>query len=96
MTRSQSPFNFNSQSIKYLKHLSIIAFNKKSLKNYSSLKMSKYYHIVAVELLMALVNEMLLGSFSIKSYSFSVDILEDFIKAKKFFIKYKIKLNYSK
>ncbi len=96
MTRSQSPFNFKSQSIKYLKHLSIIAFNKKSLKKYSILKMSKYEKIEAVELLRALENEMLLGSFSIKSDSFSVDVLEDFIKAKKFFIKDKIKLNYSK
>lgn len=58
--------------------------------------MSKYEKIEAVELLRALENEMLLGSFSIKSDSFSVDVLEDFIKAKKFFINDKIKFNYSK
>ena len=96
MTRSQSPFNFKLQSIKYLKHLSIIAFSKKSLKKYSNLKMSKYERIESVELLRSLENEMSLGSFSIKSDSFSIDVLEDFLKAKKFFLKDKIKFNYIK
>ena len=39
---------------------------------------------------------MKLGSFSIKSDSFSIDILDDFIKAKKYFLNDKIKLKYEK
>mgnify|MGYP006182363457 CR=1 FL=1 len=96
MTRSQTPFNFYSQNINYLKHLSIIAFNKKSLKKYAKLKISNYEKIESIELLRAIENDMLLGSFPIKSDSFSIDILEDFFKAKKFFLKDKIKLNYIK
>jgi 3-deoxy-manno-octulosonate cytidylyltransferase (CMP-KDO synthetase) len=94
MTRSQTPFNFYSKDISYLKHLSIIAFNKISLKKYSAFKISNYEKIESIELLRAIENDMSLGSFPIKTDSFSIDVLEDFIKAKKFFLRDKIKLSY--
>ena len=56
--------------------------------------MSKYEKIESIELLRAIENDMLLGSFAIKSDSFSIDVLEDFFKAKKFFLKDKITFNY--
>ncbi len=96
MSRSSVPFNFYSKKINYLKHLSIIAFTKKSLIKYSSLKRSKYEKIESIELLRGIENNMNLGSFSINSDSFSIDILEDFIKAKKYFLNDKIKLKYEK
>ena len=96
MTRNPVPLNFNSKKISYLKHLSIIAFTKKSLIKYASLSRSKYEKIESIELLRGIENNMKLGSFSIKSDSFSIDILEDFIKAKKYFLNDKIKLKYEK
>tara|TARA_B110001452_G_C15162893_1_gene404445 strand:- start:167 stop:910 length:744 start_codon:yes stop_codon:yes gene_type:complete len=94
MTRSASPLNFNGIKFDFLKHLSIIAFTKKSLIKYSKLKPSKYEKIESIELLRAIENEMNVGSFSLKSESFSIDIIDDYIRAKKFFSTDKIKKRY--
>jgi len=96
MSRSSLPFSYSREKIHYLKHLSIIAFTKKTLIKYSSLNQSKYEKLESVELLRAIENNMNLGSFSINSDSFSIDVLEDFIKAKKYFLNDKIKFQYGK
>ena len=50
--------------------------------------------IESIELLRAIENNMKLGSNKIKSDSFSIDVLEDYYKATKYFRKDKIKLKY--
>ena len=94
MTRADAPYSFNNSNTVLSKHLSIIIFNYKSLIKYSKLKRSKFEKIESVELLRAIENNMILGSNPIKSNSFSVDVIEDFIKAKKFLKKDKIKDKY--
>ncbi len=94
MTRADAPYSFNDSNTVLSKHLSIIIFNYKSLIKYSKLKRSKFEKIESVELLRAIENNIILGSNQIKSNSFSVDVIEDFIKAKKFLKKDKIKDKY--
>lgn len=94
MTRADAPYSFNNSNIVLSKHLSIIVFSYKSLIKYSKLKRSKFEKIESVELLRAIENNIILGSNQIKSNSFSVDVIEDFIKAKKFLKKDKIKDKY--
>ena len=94
MSRSELPFYFKSTNKLFYKHLSIIAFTKKSLSKYANLKPSKNEKIESIELLRALENNLKVGTFTIKSDTFSVDILEDYLKAKKYFKSDKIKKNY--
>jgi len=93
MTRSDCPSQYRKNYI-FNKHLSIIVFTFNSLSKYSELKMSKYEKVESIELLRAIENQMSLGSNQIKSDSFSIDILDDYIKAKKYFKKDKIKIQY--
>ena len=81
MSRSEIPFYFKSKKRIFYKHLSIIAFTKKSLMKYAKLKPSKNEKIESIELLRALENDIKIGTFTIKSDTFSVDILEDYFKA---------------
>lgn len=94
MTRSDIPYNFSSKNENFNKHLSIIIFNYSSLLKYSRLKKSKYEKIESIELLRAIENGMVIGSNSVNSNSFSVDVIEDFRKAKKFLKLDKIKKRY--
>jgi|TARA_B110000114_G_C14968458_1_gene347368 3-deoxy-manno-octulosonate cytidylyltransferase (CMP-KDO synthetase) len=94
MSRNDIPYGFNEQVKYFNKHLSIIVFNSKSLIEYSKLKKSKFEKIESIELLRALENAMLMGSNNINSSSFSVDVIEDYHKAKKYFKSDKIKNKY--
>ena len=94
MSRNDIPYGFNEQVKYFNKHLSIIVFNSKSLIEYSKLKKSKFEKIESIELLRALENAMLMGSNNINSSSFSVDVIEDYQKAKKYFKSDKIKNKY--
>lgn len=94
MTRSDVPYFFSSQENFLKKHLSIIIFKNKSLTKYSKLKTTYFEKIESIELLRALENGFKMGSNQVKSNSFSVDVKEDFKKAKIFFKKDKIKYFY--
>lgn len=94
MSRSDIPYGFNEKVSYFNKHLSIIVFNRKSLIAYTKLKKSKFEKIESIELLRALENELLIGSNSINSSSFSVDVIEDYHKAKKYLKNDKIKKKY--
>ena len=94
MSRSEIPFYFKSKKRIFYKHLSIIAFTKKSLMKYAKLKPSKNEQIESIELLRALENDIKIGTFTIKSDTFSVDILEDYFKAQKYFKTDRIKKIY--
>ncbi len=80
-TRSSSPYVYNLKPKFYLKHMSIISFNRSSLIKYSNLKQSYYEKIEGVELLRALENDIKIGSFKINKDIFSVDIKKDYLKA---------------
>ena len=54
----------------------------KSLLNYKKLKPTKFEEIEDIELLRAIENDMKVFSFKIKETSFSVDINDDYLKAK--------------
>ncbi len=95
MTRSDAPYFFQSPKNFLKKHLSVIVFNNRSLMNYSKLKTSYFEKIESIELLRALENGFKMGSNTVKSNSFSIDIKNDFNKAKTFFKKDKIKFFYS-
>lgn len=94
MTRSDAPYNFVAQKKILKKHLSIIVFNFKSLLAYTNLKPSYFEKFESIELLRSLENNFKMGSNQVKSNSFSVDVKNDFKKAKIFFKKDKIKLLY--
>ena len=57
-------------------------------------KTSHFEKIESIELLRALENKFNMGSNQVKSNSFSIDVKDDFKKAKKFFKKDKIKYFY--
>ena len=82
LSRSKIPHLY-SDSVSFIKkHLSIISFLSSSLINYSKLKKSYYEKIEDIELLRAVENDMKIYSFSLEGNSFSVDIYDDYLKAK--------------
>ena len=89
MSRSELPFYFKSKK-NFYKHLSIIALQKIT-EQICKIKPSKNEKIESIELLRALENDIKIGTFTIKSDTFSVDILEDYFKAQKYFKTDKIK-----
>ena len=94
LSRSVVPFNFKKKPKFYNKHLSIISFKPSALKKYCKLKESYLEKIEGIELLRAIENELSIGTFSMKSNSFSVDIKEDYLKAIQAFKKDKYKNAY--
>lgn len=83
MSRAVIPYPFVSKPRMYLKHLSIVSFKPKALKDFSKVGVSNLEKIESVELLRALENQFKVGTFKLIGDSFSVDIKEDFEKAKK-------------
>lgn len=76
MTRAKAPYSFIKQS-NYYKHLSIISFKKNALLKFKDLKQSYLEKVESVELLRALENGFLMGTFYLNGDSFSVDTLDD-------------------
>ncbi len=83
MSRSVIPYPFISKPNKYLKHLSIISFKPKALKRFYNCKVSPLEKVESIELLRAIENNFKVGTFKLDGDSFSVDIKEDFERAKK-------------
>lgn len=82
-SRSIIPFPFKNKNFFYCKHMSIISFNKKTLDNFSSLKVGNNEKFESIELLRAIENDLKIGTFEIKKDIFSVDIKKDYLKSKK-------------
>ena len=70
------------KSIHIYKHLSVILFSKGILNKYKNLKKSSLEIIEDIELLRALENGFYINTFEIKGSSFSIDIKDDFTRAK--------------
>tara|TARA_B110000444_G_C18683089_1_gene520672 strand:- start:15 stop:779 length:765 start_codon:yes stop_codon:yes gene_type:complete len=95
LSRSKIPHNYNNNSDYYLKHLSIISFTPDSLKRFSKHPQTRLEKIEGVELLRALEIGLKIKTVILKGNSFSVDIKEDLIKAKKVLKKDKLFKFYS-
>lgn len=83
LSRSVIPFEFKA-FFKYIdKHLSIISFKTDALKKFSEHKMTPLEKIEDIELLRALEIGQKIKTFKLTGDSFSVDVMEDYLKAKK-------------
>ena len=82
-SRSIIPNAFKKKPKFYLKHMSIISFNKKALERFSNLKESYLEQYEGIELLRALENNFKIGTFKINKDIFSVDVKKDYLKSKK-------------
>jgi 3-deoxy-manno-octulosonate cytidylyltransferase (CMP-KDO synthetase) len=82
MSRAVIPQPFNHRPGFFLKHLSVITFKPEALKKYASLPPSPLQISESIELLRALEHGMVLGTILLEGDSISVDIREDYARAK--------------
>ena len=85
LSRAKIPLEFKKKNSFYKKHLSIISFKRDALIKYSSAKKSNLEKIEDIELLRALEIGLKIKTVDLVGDSFSVDVMEDFIKAKEKF-----------
>ena len=95
LSRLPNPFSFKGKKKLNLKHLSIISFTPKALKKFYYSKQTKLEKIEGVELLRAIEIGILTKTIILKGDSFSVDIRQDYLKAKKFMKNDKLFKKYS-
>jgi len=87
LSRAVIPQPFRHRPSYYLKHLSIISFKPEALKKFATLPIGSLEKTEGIELLRALENGLTLGTVVFEGSSFSVDVEEDYIKAKEMIIK---------
>ena len=92
-SRAKAPYPFRTQG-KFYHHLDIISFKPKALKKFKNFKKGYLEQIEGVELLRALENNLLIGTFEIKTDTFSINTKKDLQKANKILIKDKILKKY--
>ena len=95
LSRAKIPLEFKKKNSFFKKHLSIISFKKNALIKYSSSKKSNLEKIEDIELLRALEIGLKIKTIDLIGDSFSVDVFEDFLKAKEKFKTDKILKKYS-
>ena len=95
LSRYNLPYNFKKKNNYYLKHLSIISFKPDKLIYFYKSKPTFTEQIEGIELLRALELGMKIKTTVLKGDSFSVDIKEQYIKAKKYILKEKNFKKYS-
>ena len=87
LSRSDLPFN-NIKKNKFVKkHLSIISFKPEALKKFALSKTMPLEKVEGIELLRALEIGIKIKTIKLNGDSFSVDIMEDYLNAKKRFKK---------
>jgi len=94
LSRSKIPLEFKNKTPYFKKHLSIISFKKDALIKYSSSKKTNLEKIEDIELLRALEIGLKIKTIDLKGDSFSIDVHEDFVKAKEKFKSDKILKKY--
>jgi 3-deoxy-manno-octulosonate cytidylyltransferase (CMP-KDO synthetase) len=82
LSRAKIPYNYKNSLSFVDKHVSVITFSYSGLMKYKKLKPSPIEVIEDIELLRAIENDMNVFSYKIKEKSFSVDINDDYLKAK--------------
>ena len=87
LSRAQIPFEFKNKNTYVKKHLSIISFKPEALKKFSLQKKTPLEKIEDIELLRALEIGMRIKTLNLIGDSFSVDVMKDYLKAKKQIIK---------
>lgn len=95
LSRAKIPLEFKKKCPYFKKHLSIISFKKDALIKFSSARKSNLEKIEDIELLRALEIGLKIKTIDLIGDSFSVDVMEDFIKAKEKFKTDKIFKKYS-
>ena len=95
LSRSKIPYEAKSKSNFFLKHLSIISFKPEALLKFAKAKATNLEKIEDIELLRALEIGLKIKTIDLVGDSFSVDVMEDFIKAKEKFKTDKILKRYS-
>jgi len=95
LSRAKIPLEFKKKNSFFKKHLSIISFKKNALIKYSSSKKTNLEKIEDIELLRALEIGLKIKTIDLIGDSFSVDVFEDFLKAKEKFKTDKILKKYS-
>ena len=82
LSRSVVPNPFRLRPSYYLKHLSIISFIPDALQRFSTLPPGDLEVIEGVELMRALEHGLIIGTTLLNGNSFSVDVEEDYVRAK--------------
>lgn len=82
-TRCSAPYGFRKKNNNFLHHLDIISFKPSALKKFSKLKEGNLESIEGIELMRALENNFKIGTFAIKTNTFSVNTLKDLSLVKK-------------
>ena len=82
LSRAKIPFRYKSEVSTVSKHCSVISFTQESLMKYSSLAPSYLENIEDVELLRAIENDMTVFSCPLDGNSFSIDVNDDYLRAK--------------
>jgi 3-deoxy-manno-octulosonate cytidylyltransferase (CMP-KDO synthetase) len=95
LSRAGIPYEFKSKS-KYLKkHLSIVSFKPEALEKFAKHKKTNLEKIEDIELLRALEIGLKIKTLELEGDSFSVDVVEDYEKAKNIMKKDKIFKKYN-
>lgn len=98
-SRADIPVAFRKKNNFYFHHLDSISFKPNSLRKFVKFQQGYLEKIEGIELMRALENNLAVGTLPIKTNSFSINTMEDFLKAKKFlkydklFKKYKKKIS---
>tara|TARA_Y100000816_G_scaffold282590_1_gene258468 strand:- start:214 stop:969 length:756 start_codon:yes stop_codon:yes gene_type:complete len=87
LSRAQIPFEFKNKNTHLKKHLSIISFKPEALKKFSLQKKTSLEKTEDIELLRALEIGMKIKSLNLAGDSFSVDVMKDYLRAKKQIVK---------
>ena len=82
LSRSKIPYEAKSKNKFFLKHLSIISFKPEALIKFAKSKQSRLEKIEDIELLRALEIGLKIKTIELKGDSFSVDVAEDYKRAK--------------
>lgn len=83
MSRADSPLNFRSKFRGFKRHLDFITFRPKFLNKFKKLKKRYLENYEGIELLRVLENGYKIGTLKMNEDSFSLNTIQDFIKAKK-------------
>jgi 3-deoxy-manno-octulosonate cytidylyltransferase (CMP-KDO synthetase) len=94
LSRMDIPLSFEKKEACLKKHLSIISFKPKALKNFCNYDQSVNEKKENIELLRALDLRMNIKTFELNGDSFSVDVKSDYIKARNYIKKDKIAKSY--
>jgi 3-deoxy-manno-octulosonate cytidylyltransferase (CMP-KDO synthetase) len=84
LSRAQIPYEYKKKNSFFKKHLSIISFKPEALKKFASSKKTPLESVEDIELLRAIELGLTIKTIMLKGDSFSIDVMEDYLKATNF------------